>query len=371
MNIIKISKSFGGKCLGLLLGGMSLLSCGPAFQNALYEADEAFRQALPRQEQLALEFERSAADAESGERTSGEVEAAKLCKGGTSGALPVAGQAHRRAGSAASALKQGQVDGEPQLSCTPSSYQNLTAQVVASVNETLGDLLSLLDRMRSAPPSARTQLSRQWGPYAVGEGEPVYLLLEMVYREPLYEYELWVGSQPEYLPDLAMKGQYLYLTSPEEGEGSFWFSADVRRQYFPEATVSGSFYVDYVLTPELRQVMVEGRGLTDDSHSLPSDQVVAYETSPTEGGLFYFDRPYNLDDNDGQVERISIWTRWEGSGQGRADGAYYFESPQVPLQQGTECWDDQYNTTYYQYACGEAGEPSLCMADAIGWNEEG
>ncbi|MFM7199437.1 MAG: hypothetical protein ACKO6N_01485 [Myxococcota bacterium] len=339
--------------LGWLLFA-SLVGCGPAFQNELYEADEAFRQALPRKEQLELAYEGS-----SSTQTTQHVDAQRSSRERVEG-CPFASLGARRTPENAS---------DPALSCTPNAYQNLTEQVVWSVNVTLDELLSLLDRMRSAPPSARTALSRQWGPYVVGEDANVYLMLEMVYDEPLYQYELWVGSSPDYLPDLAMKGHYLYLISPDEGSGAFWFDADVRQKYFPESTAGGLYGAEYTLTPELRQVVVEGNGLTDASHSIPTDQVVAYELSPSDGGRFYFDRPYDLNDNDGQVERISIWTLWDGSGQGRADGSYYFESPREPLQAGTECWDASYTTTYYQYYCGEGGDPSLCIEDAIGWNE--
>lgn len=355
-------KSRGG-CggLGLLLFA-SLVGCGPAFQNELYEADEAFRQALPRKEQLELAYEGG-----------GSTQTMQKMDAQGPSSAPVEGCQGARLGARANpkiTLKNAPENAQdPTLSCTPNAYQNLTEQVVWSVNATLEELLSLLDRMRSAPPSSRTALSRQWGPYVVGDDDSVYLMLEMVYDEPLYQYELWVGFSPDYLPDLAMKGHYLYLISPDEGSGAFWFDADVRQKYFPESTAGGLYGVEYTLTPEQRQVVVEGNGLTDASHSIPTDQVVAYELSPSAGGRFYFDRPYDLNDNDGQVERISIWTQWDSSGQGRADGAYYFESPREPLQAGTECWDASHTTTYYLYYCGEAGDPSLCMEDAVGWNE--
>jgi hypothetical protein len=244
----------------------------------------------------------------------------------------------------------------------------MTRNVTLVFNGIVDAFLTVIDTIRSYPPTTRQPNQRIWGPFPA-EKQPGWLIQLVMTRQDLttFTYSL------EYLPAAAPGSAPLVLMT-----GDFAASGGVRR---------GTGHVG-INTEALR-----GAGVDPDLGYLDTLAIV-YDTSafPVSVSLMYknFPNPVKADDptqgtyvysaqanGQGalsfdfsaysipgpQLDTFNVTSRWLGSGEGRAD--LQVVSGEATGLAETQCWDRQLQAVYTDKPWApleDIGAPADCPA---------
>ncbi len=318
---------------------VGLAGCGEPFSNAMFEEDILYLEALPS-DVLYLKTPEETAN-------------------------PVA--------------RPGEASAEPRDTdvCDPDLLRTFTVQTAETLNSYIYNLLTLLDKIRSNPPSQRTENSRVWGPFPVPDSD-VYVRLEVTRGQTLFSYEVTLSYDPEDMNDVVLSGFFRPGSTADEGAGQFSYAFTIHQAYFPDdVKVAGNMDVTYstlgprvTVDADLNDIVRPGQE--------PVDALYAYDAPGDGSGLFFFSQPVEVVGpaaGEPQLpEQGSVWSGWHEDGWGRSDIRYDGGNLGDKVVGGVECWNPAQEPVYaYMAGCpfdGSAWDSSLCIESSIGWNEE-
>lgn len=255
--------------------------------------------------------------------------------------------------------------------CNPDAYRQQSVEVAQNMNTFVADLLGILDRIRSKPPSERTETTRVWGPAPTDETQTSFYRLSISWDDPSFTYYLFMGKSASYQGDVVMHGWFSPGSTAREGMGEFTFNLAVRYSYLQRGSDSGSVFVTYDTRGTRLAIELHGYELKPPDHAVPIEDYYAFRSDGAGSGHFYFDRPKDLDDPEA-LDRLSLWSVWTPEG-GRSDLWVYTMEPDAPYNKGTECWNADLQPTYFYGACDQGvtwSDIGACPASVVGWEDQ-
>ena len=231
-------------------------------------------------------------------------------------------------------------------SCRPSS-SHLSA--IEDTNAGIADVLAGLDEITSFQPtwtpSTRTAL---WGPWL---DDGLYGQLWM--RGDLdgtYQWALQIRDEDSGDTDWvdAITGRVEAGASADASSGRMQIDYTAIAGEGAGDGESGSVALQYDLRPDGAEVTMAVGQFSDDG-SVPADGRVHYDYDPS-GGLFDFEAVGEAEEGgDGStLETMSVRSRWDATGAGRADAQVTGGSVGPLTYSETECWDAAYTVVFWE-----------------------
>jgi hypothetical protein len=309
--------------LGLLLPACTL-------SNRLFEEDQLFIEAVPRQEDLRTEHPAS--------------------RNNNGGLLDDEGS--RDVGD-------------------PADIPPLAREVATNINALVFILLGVIDRVMEYPISAREIDRRTWGPYAYWGTDGSSRLV--VLRDPddpaFFEYSIGLTSvstaevTEETAWDEVLAGQFARGTaSLREGTGSFCWDADLQAGHDPDFAWGGLMCAEHARNGEQIQLLVtfDEWLQTDGSRT---DIEYFFEGSDDLGGVLEYVAEHNWVGGPGSaLETSATRVRWLLGHAGRAD--MLLSGPDLPGAgvPATECWGADLERVFY-FVDMPGAEPDVLEGD--------
>lgn len=212
-----------------------------------------------------------------------------------------------------------------------------TAALATVVNGSVVWTLALVERVVEFPPSACTANSCTWGPFS-GALDPVRWKLVVSHDESTDTYSWSLSGERKAGPagfTTVVQGTAKPSGLPHRGSGHFTVDFDAGRLLDPASNDIGTLDVTYSnATPGAASLDVTFLGVKDDDHAGQKLNIVyGFREQQLGGDLEIAWR--NLTSND----RLSLHSRWQGTGAGRSDLAVQVTGGTGNYQaSASECW---------------------------------
>jgi hypothetical protein len=209
----------------------------------------------------------------------------------------------------------------------------------------LGTIVAITDN----PPTTIDATHATWGPGSGSALDPItWKLVVTEVADKEYDYE--IDGRPHLSTSDAdwqkiLTGHGFGKASPNYRSGWFQIDNDVYNTLDPSrATSTGSVKVTF-----------DARTLpaTIDAHLTTNDgtgQWYEIDVTHLQGGAGTVDLTALADistPKDGSNENVSMYSRWDTTGAGRADLQFSGGDLKAQTAQASECWSDTYQETYY------------------------
>jgi hypothetical protein len=207
----------------------------------------------------------------------------------------------------------------------------LTYDVAFGINAHVQGVLGTVDDVRALRPDGRGEDWRSWGPYPLEEGQQITATMARDGETYAWRFDVDPGDGGEGVRPLY--GEHLAGESVASGVGTMvldfdaWEAAGFGR-------TAGVATIAYDLRRG-RSMRVELDGVGDPADP-PQDAEVWFSL---EGGRgrFEYQTPADINDN-GVLEELTVVTRWERGGPGRADAEVTGGDAEGWTWRITQCW---------------------------------
>jgi hypothetical protein len=242
---------------------------------------------------------------------------------------------------------------------------------IANVNTMLGNVLGLVDAIRSYEPTSRTSNSRTWGPFADSNhpGWQWKLLVSRQANGTTFDYHLSVQNTKAATPTWVefVTGTFDLAGGVKQGNGtvaadfsalaaaSFPLDADTS----PLATLTIT-YQNYQTPGSPVSVRLEIDRATADPTTGVTKVTFTYEILADGSGEIAFTLVGNVIPGPA-IETLALNAQWGSTGAGKATLAV--QSGDGAGMTQTECWDATFEASYNDKpwsATEDLGIPSLC-----------
>lgn len=271
------------------------------------------------------------------------------------------------------------------------SYYKLAQNLATQMNGSSLQLLSVARVMVQLPATTRMGQSRTFGPYAPGGADPLtYRLVISKLGDAVFAYTLSargpsVGmTESEYLT--VLEGAVTQGESIGSGKGRMTVYFDNRRKLSPPSCEQGriDFDFDSLGHPALLDITLSQSGSQNPQNRKckqepPRDGRFHAERSEDGSGSFIFDVRSDVHQGDASrpmLETVLLHSRWDQTGQGRADGKIADGEVTTDLRNAgqseryvtfSQCWNEV-GKTLYQVSEPESlrliaklGDEKLCV----------
>lgn len=239
-----------------------------------------------------------------------------------------------------------------------SPYYVFTAEVTQNVNALIGGVLLLVDTVTDYPPSwsDTEENTAIWGPYAQAL-DPAETILWVHHEEADDTWQWGFSQRPK--GETSDEAWVVVITGhvdagATEAASSGWFviDFDAAAVLDPRVNAGGAFGTEYAIAPEGVTATAGFDGFTDGG--VPLDAWYHYEQVP--GGSGKMDLAFLHDVNGNATdEEVLLRSRWESTGEGRADGYVTGGDLGALVATASECWDTSFETVFH--ADNFSGEP--------------
>jgi hypothetical protein len=211
-----------------------------------------------------------------------------------------------------------------------SEYYQLTYAISTDVNLHALALLGVLHLVTSLPATTRTADSRTWGPYTPGGLDPLTYEISVT-RTAAHHYSYGVLARPrastsdsDFVPLL---DGTIVRDDALRGTGNMTLQFDNRRRLVPDACESGTIGfvfddtgADATLDVTFTKFGTQNPANVTCKNDPPRDAVYHYKRAPDGSGDFVFAVETDIEKvPDGNLEDVSIRSRWQADGAGRSD----------------------------------------------------
>lgn len=264
------------------------------------------------------------------------------------------------------------------LGTTPATpyakWYGFTREMRRGVNQVTADVLGGVWAILHVPPTAISTDSAVWGPYT-DELEPASYRFRIT-RIATDEYDYTLDGRPKTSTRDAdfravLTGHGYGKAHALHGQGQFTIDLDVAKSLdpFAHASDSGTVRIDYALPHDF----------LDEPDFLPRS--ITAKVDPEGDGVYTVESLANVDhtgsihldahvdiadSKDRQLEDVVIDSRWNESGAGRADIEFTGGDlpSNTPLVSAVECWGTDFTQSYYQDSVNfspSAGDETACV----------
>jgi hypothetical protein len=250
----------------------------------------------------------------------------------------------------------------------------MTHDTTRGFNAWLGGLVSMVDLVRSFPPTSRTRDSRTWGPFEPDRGKLVNRdwQTRMIMRRNLvnpeqFDYEIAfhkIGTSDLDWP-VFIRGWFLAGQTARKGRGHVQLVTAGPRAGGMDLTDLGMLdhlEIDYDTSADPVTVDMTITNLPGPLGGEPAMLIYSYLASAAGQGEMTFDVFGNIPGTGAPIEHLNVTSRWRASGEGRAQATIVSGDGQG-LQQ-TQCWSSSFEQTFndkpWNPAENYGGDPSVC-----------
>ena len=251
----------------------------------------------------------------------------------------------------------------------------MTHKTTRDFNGLLAGLVSIVDLVRSLPPSARTTDSRTWGPFPPDQTQLRNRdwWTRMIMRRDLdnpqqFDYEISVHKIGNGALDwpVLIRGWFLAGQTARKGNGHVELvTADARAEGMDltDLGMLDHLEIDYDTAADPLWVAMTVTSLPAPGSADPPPMLVyTYKANAAGQGQMTFDLYANLVAGPA-IEDLNVTARWLPTGAGRAQATIVSGDGQGSQQ--TECWDSSFRRTYdikpWNPADDFGGDPSVCV----------
>jgi hypothetical protein len=239
-----------------------------------------------------------------------------------------------------------------------------TRGVVASLNGLADGFLSLIDYVRSYPPTERTIGHRQWGPFP-SQGHPgwnVRMVLDRVGTPVRFEYRIEfqaTGSTAPWAP--LFTGNFAPLGGVRHGRGALQFTAAAAR--------AAGYPLDGLVGLQTLDITYDTSGfpisLEIQDTDFPAGNMASYKYLQQQDGSGSMRFGFPFPAGGIFASSLEIYSRWFGSGAGRADLKVL--TGLATGMKGVDCWGIDTRATYVHRDWDKAmekGSEATCVFPA-------
>ncbi len=237
-------------------------------------------------------------------------------------------------------------------------FYRLTRGVTVGVNVGVGAVLGLVKGITDHPATSINGNTAVWGPHT-GDLSPITWRFSVTKNGPQdFDYKLEGKAKQDadtayvtvlsgnHQPALDASGN----ASEKLGQGSFTLDWDARQTLpadVPEEKNVGRAEIAYSrLDPNADVTIdVEFTQVRDEATGGRTDATYAYVKKAAGGGQFEFMTNKDIQDNASQAEHLTIKSRWQQGGAGRAD-VKATGGDLVSEATANECWDTHFDSQY-------------------------
>lgn len=227
-------------------------------------------------------------------------------------------------------------------------YYALTRGVSLNVNGATAAVLTLVEKIVRNPPTSVQGNVAVWGPHTDPLSPVTWRLT--VKRTAPNEHSYILEGRGKSEGDAAFRGVLSgthLSTGAELGRGSFLIDFDAAQTLPEHGADVGAAQVDYSRLAANSEVTVTAtfNGVRDGDSGQRVNATYRYASQPGQGGSLDF--TLNKDAVGGPaIEALSIRSRWNVNGAGRADVRGVGGDLTTPATV-TECWDDGFLSRYF------------------------
>ncbi len=238
-----------------------------------------------------------------------------------------------------------------------SELYRMTHGVTGAVNFWTAAVLHLVRDITRHPPTTMTETQAVWGPHTEPLSKITWKLTVNRVGDGVHDYKLEGKDKTKddstYVTVLsgthttakdATTGEAL----EDYGSGTFTIDWDARAQ-IPDHNATemgkGTFTYSRLAPGSQVTVAVDFQQVRDAESGQRIDVDYGYAANPGEGGTFDFAVLKNMD-AQAQLERISIRSRWQETGAGRADVKFSGGDMGAATATINECWDSNFLSRY-------------------------
>lgn len=219
---------------------------------------------------------------------------------------------------------------------TPLLFQMLV-NTATTVNGTIKGILTIVDTVRTYPPSERTEDGRSWGPWAMEDAGGVDLSVWMN-RSGQTRYDWgFDGNGTTFLSGTHYAGETVAT-----GDGAFvWDQTQLSEWNGDDFT--GVFEVDYDNRAGV-DVIMHGEDVQsgDDARAYLD---YAWKRTGDEGD-FQFRTPVDLEDGSGELADMELRARWVVGEGGRGDAVVSGGAYGDTVLHWSQCWNSAHTLVY-------------------------
>jgi hypothetical protein len=218
-----------------------------------------------------------------------------------------------------------------------------TRGVVKGLNGMADAFLSLIDYVRSYPPTERSIGHRQWGPFPA-EGHPgwnVRMVLDRVGQPMRFEYRIEfqaTGSAAPWAP--LFSGNFAPLGGVRHGRGELHFTAVAAR--------AAGYPLDGLIGLQTLDIAYDTSGYPISLHidvtDFPLNNQASYQYLEQQDGSGSMRFVFPFAAGGIFASSLEIYSRWVGSGAGRADVKVL--AGLATGMKGVDCWGIDTRATY-------------------------
>lgn len=275
-------------------------------------------------------------------------------------------------------LPQGQAAPVPMELGQLAEYYKMTRQATTDVNEGIAHILMWVHEILKYPVTSRDGDTYTWGPWRDSGLDPkAYKFTMGKGDEPdTFHFTFWArhkssDSDADFLP--LIDGNVLKGSEPHHGVGTMDLNFTNSRTLDEYTAETGRFAITFDTISDPHEVELELIEFQGPNDSAPVNGAYRYHEFADLSGDFRFFATGNVIDESGLLEELDIRSRWNSSGEGRADVSVSGGDLDAVGWSGvgiTECWDEDYHRDYYEDEIADTelhlnpieGEPTACPA---------
>lgn len=233
-----------------------------------------------------------------------------------------------------------------------SDFYKLTRGATVIINGGTGAVLSLLKRITSTTPSSLKDSVAVWGPHTEALSPNTWRLT--VTRTSPDHYSYVLEGKPKSADDSAyvavLSGTHVNAGQENDGNGEFLLDWDAASTLPEHDNNVGTADVTYArdLNTHVITISAEFTNVRDGDTGNTISAQYGYSQTPGVGGTFDFSTNKNVDSDPSRsaAEHLSIRSRWNTDGAGRADVKVSGGDLGTNQATGNECWDANFISRY-------------------------
>jgi hypothetical protein len=245
----------------------------------------------------------------------------------------------------------------------------MTRNVVAIFNGVVDAFLTLIDAIRSYPPTTRMPNARIWGPFPATD-QPGWEVRMVMNRVDLATFTYHVdfrpigGANDSWL--IVISGQFAASGGVRKGSGSLSVDTKTARAaglnpglgYLDAMSVTYDNH-DFPITVDLHYTNLPNPLKPDD----PTQGTYDFAVAQNGDGSLMFDFSANSIPGPAGIDVFQVTSNWLGSGPGRSD--LQVVSGDAAGAHEAQCWNQQFQAVYTDKPWSpleDLGDPSACPA---------
>ena len=251
----------------------------------------------------------------------------------------------------------------------PSQLRQMTYNLATGANQTVRDVLTMIDNITDHPSVAVDEDTRRWGPYTAQGSDVTQVFFMELQEDGDLGYSLrWkVADDPDPTFTEVVSGVITEAQGLYKNHGAFEIDYDAAASIDPTVDAHGLARYEYDTASVDREVRAHFDGVFD-AEGQAIDAHLVYVDLGDDGGELGFAFQTDFAGDDGILEDAALHSRWQVGGVGRSDATITHGTLTDDVVNVSECWGQDALLDYRAWwlngaAMGDEGDGALCAYD--------